>query len=133
MAKELEIKMSNIENEAVDLLHQVVSFKGTTWENPFPRSKSYTEHYFNYKKYKNFLANSLFLEIEPMASEYKELKKNLIEKGKLTLECTCYPNPCHMDAIRERLTQDLEALGFTIKTNQGPIVIRSKTELEEEN
>ena len=38
MAKELEIKMSNIENEAVDLLHQVVSFKGTTWDNPFPRS-----------------------------------------------------------------------------------------------
>ena len=77
MSKELEIKMSNIENEAVDLLHQVVSFKGTTWENPFPRSKSYTEHYFSYKKYKNFLSNCLHLEVEPIATEYKNLKEKL--------------------------------------------------------
>ena len=133
MSKELEIKMSNIENEAVDLLHQVVSFKGTTWENPFPRSKSYTEHYFSYKKYKNFLSNCLHLEVEPIATEYKNLKERLIKDGKITLECTCCPNPCHLEALRERLTQDLESLGFTIKSNQGPIIIRSKAELEEEN
>lgn len=133
MSKGLEIKMSNIENEAVDLLHQVVSFKGTTWENPFPRSKSYTEHYFSYKKYKNFLSNCLHLGVEPIATEYKDLKERLIKDGKITFECTCFPNPCHLDAVRERLTIDLENLGFTIKSNQGPIIIRSKAELEEEN
>lgn len=133
MTKELEIIMSNIEDNNVDLLHQVVSLKGTVWENQFPRPKSYTEHYFTYKKYKNFLSNNLLLGIEPLTSEYQKLKERLIKDGKITMECTCFPNPCHLDAVRERLTIDLENLGFTIKSNQGPIIIRSKAELEEEN
>ncbi len=131
-SKVIELRMSDVSTEPVDLLHQVISLPGTVWENPFNPAKSTVDQINNYKKYKHRLANFLFLESEPHTSEYKKLLARAIEKKKLVFECTCFPGPCHLDAVREELTRDLVGMGFNIVTNQKPFDFDTRDVDEEE-
>ncbi len=115
--KTTKLLMSNTNETSIDLLHQVTSFQDDVWRNPYNQAKSYTDYYHNYRKYKNFLSNALFLEMEPYKKAYQDLLEKAIKDKQIVFECTCYPNPCHMDAIRERLTRDLQEKGFIIETN----------------
>lgn len=113
----IELIMSNVAHEPVDLVHQVISVQGSIWENPYNPARSIVDQSNNYRKYSHYLANLLFLKVEPQTEEYNKLLKRAKELKKLVFECTCYPAPCHLDALRIRLTRDLEALGYNIVTN----------------
>ena len=110
--------MSNISKDPVDLVHQVTAYSGDIWENPFKPAKSIIDQTNNYKRYSHFLANALYLDIDPLQKAYQKLLNRAIETGKLVFECTCFPGPCHLDALRIRLTADLKAKGFEIFSNQ---------------
>ena len=128
--KEIELNMSNISHTPIDLLHRVTSAKSTVWANPFNSGKYLSDQLSSYRKYKNYFSNMLYMEIEPYKQSYKELLDRAIKDKKLVFECTCFPGPCHMDVIRERLTKDLEEKGFKIKSNHVPFVYHNKQEDE---
>lgn len=128
MQSEIQLMMSNITHEGVDLVHQVSSFPNTVWANPYNNTRSFTDQVNNYKKYTNFLSNMLFLKVEPYVSEYDKLLERAIHDKKLVFECTCFPHPCHLDAIRERLTKDLQEKGFTVTTNRDPLDLPQPSE-----
>lgn len=117
-SKEIELMMSNVTTQPVDLIHQVTAYPGSTWESPYKVAKSIIDQTNNFRKYTHYLANTLFLKVEPQTSDYDKLLKRSISLKKLVFECTCYPAPCHLDALRIQLTKDLETLGFTVKSNQ---------------
>lgn len=122
------LHMSNVEEKPVDLIHQVTSYPGTVWENPYGATKSLIDRTNNYKKYTHFLSNCIFLKAEPQTTAYKELLEKAIRLKKLVFECTCFPEPCHLDALRLMLTKDLRGLGFNVESNQVENLVRNKKE-----
>ena len=117
-SKTIELLMSNIAKDPVDLVHQVTAYPGSVWASPYKQAKSILDQTNNYRKYSHYLANALFLKADPQSQAYDRLLQRAIDLKKLVFECTCYPGPCHLDALRIQLTKDLEAMGYTIKSNQ---------------
>lgn len=116
--KTIELLMSNISTEPVDLIHQVTAYTGSVWENPFKPAKSIIDQTNNYKRYSHYLANALYLKAAPHDLAYNKLLTRAIDLKKLVFECTCFPGPCHLDALRIQLTKDLKGLGFEVTSNQ---------------
>lgn len=129
-SKVVELRMSNINVEPFDLVHQVTAIPGSAWESPYGSSKTLLEQSKNYRKYKNYLSNFLFLKDEKLLNEYNKLLERAERDGLLVFECTC-TTICHLDAVRERLTEDLQNKGFTVTTNREPFD-RSDSSDEEE-
>lgn len=129
-SKVIELRMSNVSVEPFDLVHQVTALPGNTWACPYGSAKTVLEQTKNYRKYKNYLANMLFLKDEETVKEYNILLERAQRDGKLVFECTC-STICHLDAVRERLTEDLEKLGFTVTTNREPYERRNTSEEED--
>ncbi len=119
MSKEvIELLMSNVSKDPVDLIHQVTCYPGSAWENPFRPAKSIVDQNNNYRKYTHYLANALFLKVEPQTSAYNKLLVRAENIKKLVFECTCFPGPCHLDALRIMLTKELTEKGFNVVSNQ---------------
>lgn len=113
----ITINMVNSETTPRDVQHGVRPSERSAWSLPYNTPKSFTEHVRSYKKYQNFLSNVLFLQAEPYTSEFKALVEKAAIDRYVQFECTCYPNVCHMDALRERLTTALKDKGFDVVTN----------------
>lgn len=124
----IELMMSNVTNTPIDLVHQVTCFPGTVWECPYNPAKSIVDQTNNYRKYSHYLSNLFFLKSPTHISAYEKLFVKAINDKKVVFECTCFPGPCHLDALRIKLTKDLEAKGFTVKSNQVNSFSRNKEE-----
>lgn len=130
-SKVIELRMSNVSVEPFDLVHQVSALPGSFWTCPYGSPKTVLEQSKNYRKYKHYFSNLLFLEDEATIKEYQLLLERAQRDGKLVFECTC-STICHLDAIREKLTEDLQALGFTITTNRVPYERHDSSDEEED-
>jgi hypothetical protein len=129
-SKVIELRMSNVNVEPFDLVHQVSSLPGSVWASPNGQPKTVLEQSKNYRKYKHYFNNLLFLKDPALSNAYQELLERAQRDGKLVFECTCN-TVCHLDAVRERLTEDLQKLGFTVTTNRVPYERHDSSEEED--
>ena len=129
-SKVIELRMSNVSVEPFDLVHQVSGLPGSTWVCPYGSAKTVLEQAKNYRRYKNYFTNLIFLEDVEMVKEYQQLLDRAQRDNNLVFECTC-SNICHLDAVREKLTEDLEKLGFTVTTNRVPYERHDSSEEED--
>lgn len=130
-SKVIELRMSNVSVTPFDLVHQVSALPGSFWTSPYGNGKTVLEQSKNYRKYQNYFTNLLFLEDPDTTREYKLLLERAQRDHKLVFECTC-STICHLDAVRERLTEDLQKLGFTVTTNRVPYERHDSSEEEED-
>lgn len=118
MEKEIiTLNMSNLVDTTMDLVHQVSCRPGSPWESPYPAVNSEVDRRNIFAKYTHHLANLLTLKIPAQVNGMQDLVDKAIKEKKLVFECVCYPEACHMDVVRIRLTERLKALGFEVKTN----------------
>ena len=117
MPNAIFLNMVNLDETQTDAINRVNAELDPTWANPYNKAKSFTEQVSNYRKYKFYLPNNLFIENDVYVEGINSIVERAKETGKIVFECTCFPGPCHLDVVREIVTERLEAEGYKVHTN----------------
>lgn len=111
------LEMVNLEETASDMQHRVNAELDPLWASPYQKHKAFTEQINNYRKYKNYLPNLIAVGESKYSDGLNAIVYKAIENKKVTFECVCFPGPCHLDVVREMVTDLLKEKGFEIVTN----------------